>query len=79
MNYVQRWFCAAPVGDGTCGQRITGWQRDPIEVPSNGMFRQLVAGPVLTHLPCGHDWWIGGGWAPQVERVPWAEWVTAQL
>jgi hypothetical protein len=61
MSYVQRWVCAAPVGGGKCGQRITSWQRD----------HQLATDPVLTHLPCGHKW-IGGGWAPQVERVPWA-------
>lgn len=55
----QMWRCAAPVGDGTCGAILTGWERDPMEVPSeNGIFRQWEPGPVIRHLPCGHQWWV---------------------
>jgi hypothetical protein len=62
--------CNAPVGDGKCGQVIDEVVCDPVEVPSNGVFRQLVSGPTLTHLPCGHDWWRGQGWEPSWSGFP---------
>jgi hypothetical protein len=71
--FGRRYRCNAPVGDGKCGQLITEVVCDPIEVPGNDLFRHLVAGPTLTHLPCGHEWWRGEGWEPKLERVPWAK------
>jgi hypothetical protein len=72
-----RYRCSAPafnpINGNRCGQLLTDCQCDPVEGPTTGGFRTLVAGPVLTHLPCGHDWWIGHGWAPPLERVPWAK------
>jgi len=58
------WRCTAPVGDGTCGAVLTGWERDPVEVPHDGRWREWAPGPVIRHLPCGHQWWIGDGWLP---------------
>jgi hypothetical protein len=76
LRQTWRYRCAAPafnpLNNGRCGREITGWQREPVEDYSDGLFRQLAPGPVLTHLPCGHDWWIGQGWEPKLERVPWA-------
>jgi hypothetical protein len=58
------WRCAAPVGDGTCGAILTGWERDPVEGPPNRVYRTWEPGPIIRHLPCGHQWWIGQGWLP---------------
>jgi hypothetical protein len=71
--FGMRCRCNAPVGDGKCGQPIAEVVCDPIEGPPIGMFRNLLPGPTLTHLPCGHDWWRGQGWEPKLERVPWAK------
>lgn len=60
------WRCAAPVGDGQrCGRILTGWERDPIEgYPEHG-WRVMEPGPVIRHLPCGHQWCIPiGAWLP---------------
>jgi hypothetical protein len=59
------WRCAAPVGDGACGAILTGWERDPVEVPSDLPWRVREPGPVIRHLPCGHQWWISARtWLP---------------
>lgn len=65
--------CNAPVDGGKCGQVITNAVCERIEVPGNGMFRSFIPGPTIQHLPCGHEWWRGQGWEPELERVPWAQ------
>lgn len=77
LRHTWRYRCNAPtpgqnfLNGQRCGQQITGWKRGPIEVPSS-IWREFAPGPLLTHLPCGHEWWIsGGGWA--AEPVPWAK------
>ena len=60
----QIWRCAAPVDNGTCGVILTGWERDPIEGPPEYGFRAFSPGPTIRHLPCGHRWLIGRGFAP---------------
>lgn len=70
-----RYRCAAPVGDGKCGQLIDNAVCDPINLgPIGGhMFNRYIPGPTIVHLPCGHEWWRGQGWEPTFERVPWAQ------
>jgi hypothetical protein len=36
-----------------------------MEVPSDLPWRNYEPGPVIRHLPCGHQWFVwGGGWLP---------------
>jgi hypothetical protein len=73
MSTTWRYRCGAPTEHGRCGQLITNAYCDPIELPSTGMFRNFAPGPTIVHEPCGHKWWRGQGWEPQLERVPWAK------
>lgn len=56
--------CAAPMWHGRkCGVLLEGYEREATEVwPSSRAFREYAPGPVIRHLPCGHEWLIKGGW-----------------
>jgi hypothetical protein len=61
-RYSFRRRCAAPVPSGRCGVLLTGWQRPPAMITDGWSFRTMEPGPVIIHRPCGHEWWVGGGW-----------------
>jgi hypothetical protein len=73
-NYGQL-RCNAPVGDGRCGQVITNAVCEPIDMGwwADEPWHHWAPGPTIEHQPCGHHWWRGQGWRPELERVPWAQ------
>jgi hypothetical protein len=73
-----RYRCNAPMPfpyNRPCGEPLTGWERDPVELGgwASEPWNHRVPGPTIRHLPCGHEWWCGQGWEPELERVPWTD------